>query len=58
MTRPQGRLLRHLVIALAVKAAMLLLLWWAFFDHPSVVADAAQTAVHLGVAKPTEGAPR
>jgi len=42
------RLVRHLVIAVALKLAVLFALWWAFVRDDRVSVDAERTAAHLG----------
>lgn len=56
MRPDERRLLRHLVIAVVVKLAVLVGLWWGFVRDQRVDADTAQTATHLGVTPPVPGA--
>lgn len=58
MTHDERRLMRHLFIAVAVKLALLALLWWAFVRDAPVVTDADQTAAHIGVTTPRPGVPQ
>jgi hypothetical protein len=58
MTHEERRLTRHLVIAVAVKLAVLLLLWWVFVHDADVATDADRTATHIGVTAPTPGVPQ
>ncbi|MEO8806924.1 MAG: cytochrome oxidase putative small subunit CydP [Burkholderiaceae bacterium] len=58
MTLDERRLMRHLFTAVAVKVALLALLWWAFVRDAHVPADAEQTAAHIGVTAPTSGVPQ
>jgi hypothetical protein len=48
MTRDEQRLLRHLVIAVTVKLALLTALWWLFVRDDRVHVDADQTAAQMG----------
>ena len=50
MTTSQDALLRHLVIAVALKLAVLVVLWWAFVRDERVSVDIERTATHLGAA--------
>ncbi|MCI4431553.1 MAG: hypothetical protein JHC40_20590 [Burkholderiales bacterium] len=47
MTRDEQRLLRHLVIAVTVKLALLTALWWLFVRDDRVHVDADQTAAQM-----------
>ena len=58
MISEDQRLLRHLLIAVVVKLAILALLWWVFVREHRVPVDAGQAAVRMGVAAPGEGPPR
>ncbi|MEP7297463.1 MAG: cytochrome oxidase putative small subunit CydP [Burkholderiales bacterium] len=58
MTFYERRLMRHLFAAVAVKLALLALLWWAFVRDAHAPADAEQTAAHIGVTAPTPGVPQ
>lgn len=49
MNRDDSRLLRHLATAVAVKLAVLAVLWWAFVRDRAVDAGSEQTAAHLSV---------
>ncbi|MDD3838901.1 MAG: hypothetical protein PHG43_13810 [Phenylobacterium sp.] len=50
---PPHRLRREIVLALALKLALLYLLWWAFFSHaPSKQYIAADIARHLAGGQP------
>ncbi|EWS55471.1 MULTISPECIES: cytochrome oxidase putative small subunit CydP [unclassified Methylibium] len=57
MNRDDSRLLRHLTTAVAVKLAVLAVLWWTFVRDSSVDAGSEQTAAHL-VAPTTPSATR
>jgi hypothetical protein len=57
MTRDEQRLLRHLVIAVMVKLALLTALWWLFVRDVLHV-DAEQTAAQIGVPSSPPGAPQ
>lgn len=48
MTRDEQRLLRHLVMAVVIKLALLTALWWVFVRDAQVAVDAQSTASHLG----------
>lgn len=48
MSPADHRLLRHLLIAVAVKMAVLTLLWWAFIREARVPVDSERAAAHLG----------
>lgn len=48
MKSRQDALLRHLVIAVALKLAVLVMLWWAFVRDERVSVDVERTATHLG----------
>lgn len=41
-------LLRHLALAIALKLAVLVALWWAFVRDERVGVDVERTASHLG----------
>jgi len=58
MNHDERRLTRHLFIAVAVKLAVLALLWWVFVRDAQVPTDADQTAAHIGVAIPPPGVPQ
>ena len=58
MISEDRRLLRHLVIAMGVKIAILALLWWVFVRDHRVPVDAGQAAVRMGVAAPGAGTPK
>jgi hypothetical protein len=58
MTPDERRLTRHLVLAVAVKLALLAGLWWAFVGDFRVAVDADTAAAQLGSTPPTPGAPR
>lgn len=47
MTRDERRLLRHLVIAVLVKLAVLVVLWALFVRGAAVHAGSDRTAAHL-----------
>ncbi len=49
MKAAQDRLVRHLVIAVALKLAVLTALWWAFVRDERVGVDVDRAAAHLGV---------
>jgi len=55
MRTDSTRLVRHLVIAVLVKLALLLALWWLFVRDHRVPVDAEQAAAHL--VTPADGAP-
>lgn len=48
MKAAQDHLLRHLVIAVALKLAVLVGLWWAFVRDERVGIDVERAAAHLG----------
>jgi uncharacterized protein involved in cysteine biosynthesis len=48
MTRDEHTLLRHLVLAVLLKLALLTALWWVFVRDAHVAVDAQSTASHLG----------
>lgn len=50
MKPDEARLVRHLVIAVAVKLVVLIALWWAFVRDDRVTVDIEQAAAHLGTA--------
>lgn len=56
MTRDEQRLLRHLVIAVAVKLAVLAALWWVFVRDQHVPVDAERSAQQLGITPAAPGA--
>jgi hypothetical protein len=56
MTRDERRLARHLAIAVAVKLAVLALLWWAFVRDAPPAVDPQQAAAHLGISASPPGA--
>jgi hypothetical protein len=56
MTCDERRLVRHLVIAVTVKLALLAALWWLFVRDARVHVDADQTAAQLGAPPSTSGA--
>ena len=58
MSDDERRLRRHLVIAVAVKLAVLAMLWWLFVRGAGVEVDARRAAAHLGVSAPTQGVAR
>lgn len=55
MSRPDNRLLRHLAVAIALKLAVLAVLWWAFVSETRVEVDAARAAAHIGAVAPSQG---
>jgi hypothetical protein len=60
MKAAQDRLVRHLVIAVALKLVVLTGLWWAFVRDERVGVDAERAADHLGTvvdARPLPSAP-
>lgn len=60
MKAVQDHLVRHLVIAVALKLAVLAGLWWAFVRDERVVVDVERAAAHLGAvvdATPLTSAP-
>jgi hypothetical protein len=48
MTHDDRRLLRHLVIAVLLKLAVLVALWWAFVRESRVDVDADRAAAQIG----------
>ena len=48
MTRDEQRLVRHLVMAVTVKLAVLAALWWWFVREVQVPVDADRTAAQIG----------
>lgn len=59
MTSDERRLLRHLVLAVAVKLLLLTLLWWGFVRDARVPVDPDAAALHLGRApSPSQGETR
>ena len=56
MTRDERRLVRHLVIAVTVKLALLTALWWLFVRDARFPVDADQTAAQFGMQSPHSGA--
>lgn len=48
MTNSDRRLLRHLVLAVAVKLLLLTLLWWGFVRDARVPVDTDAAGLHLG----------
>lgn len=60
MKATQDHLVRHLVIAIALKLVVLTGLWWAFVRDEKVGVDANRAAAHLGAvvdANPRPSAP-
>jgi hypothetical protein len=60
MKATQDRLVRHLVIAVALKLVVLTGLWWAFVRDERLGVDADRAAAHLGAvvdATPLPSAP-
>jgi len=60
MKATQDRLVRHLVIAVALKLVVLTGLWWAFVRDERLGVDADLAAAHLGAvvdATPLPSAP-
>ena len=55
MTRAERRLLRHLAIAVAVKLAVLVALWWVFVHDARVHVDPDRAAAHIGASAPSPG---
>jgi uncharacterized protein involved in cysteine biosynthesis len=53
MTCDDKRLLRHLVLAVLIKLALLTALWWIFVRDAHVAVDAQSTATHLGGPAPS-----
>lgn len=61
MKTRQDALLRHLVIAVVLKLAVLVVLWWVFVRDERVGVDVERTAAHFGTvtdATPSPTAPR
>jgi len=58
MTRDESRLVRHLAIAILVKLALLVALWWVFVRDHRVNVDADRAASQIGATAniPIEGA--
>ncbi|WP_167366696.1 MULTISPECIES: cytochrome oxidase putative small subunit CydP [Cupriavidus] len=56
MTPNDRRLLRHLLLAVAVKIAVLALLWWCFVADQRVAVDARRAADRLGPPPTAQGA--
>lgn len=48
MSPADRRLLRHLLIAVAIKIVVLTLLWWVFIREARVPVDSERAAAHLG----------
>lgn len=48
MKARQDALLRHLVMAVVLKLAVLVVLWWAFVRDERVSVDVEAAAAHLG----------
>ena len=48
MNSATDRLVRHLVIAVVLKLAVLAVLWWAFVRNDRVGMDTERAAAHLG----------
>ena len=57
MSPSDRRLLRHLAVAVAVKLALLAVLWWAFVREQRVPVDGEAAAAHLATAT-QPGGPR
>ena len=49
MTHEERRLLRHLIVAVAIKLVILTILWWVFVRDNQVPVDAEQSARQLGL---------
>lgn len=62
MDRPDSRLLRHLTIAVVVKLAVLVALWWVFVRDLRIPVDGEAAAAHLaapaGTTSASPGDPR
>lgn len=58
MNRAEQRLLRHLVIAVLVKLALLIALWWLFVRDARVHVDAEQAAAQIGATSSPPGSPQ
>lgn len=58
MTSAESRLLRHLIIAVVVKVAVLAALWWVFVQDHRVPTGAERTADHVAGSLSLPGAPR
>jgi hypothetical protein len=52
MTRDESRLVRHLAIAILVKLALLVALWWVFVRDHRVDADRAASQISANVPIP------
>lgn len=57
MKATQDPLLRHLVIAVTLKLAVLVGLWWAFVRDERVGVDVERAAAHMGVPSGTSRSP-
>jgi hypothetical protein len=55
MKAAHDHLFRHLVIAVALKLAVLVGLWWAFVSNERVGVDVERAAAHLGA--PADASP-
>jgi len=55
MIRAERRLLYHLAIAIAVKLAVLVGLWWMFVHDARVHVDPERAASHIGAKAPPQG---
>lgn len=58
MKSDDRRLVRHLAIAIALKLAVLCVLWWFFVRDARVSTNAEQTAEHIGVEMSHQGDPQ
>ncbi len=56
MTPSEKRLLRHLAIAVLIKLAVLVLLWWLLVRDARVDADAGSVAERMSGTISTQGA--
>lgn len=56
MTPSEQRLLRHLAIAVLIKLAVLVLLWWLFVRDARVDADAGSVGDRMSGTISTQGA--
>lgn len=56
MSHPDQRLLRHLIIAVLIKLALLTVLWWLFVRDARVHVDAHAVGDRLGATNSIQGA--
>lgn len=53
MRKPADPLLRHLLLAVLIKLAVLTVLWWSFVHKQRVAVDAEAAAARLQIHQPT-----